>query len=1115
MHALIQRSAIAASAAALALGSAAGASITTATAAHASVVTSAQHASRVTPHRRIVRISPHSRAGGGARHPADVASTGGDFFPCIPVQLPFLSEPTYQVPVPSGVSSVQVLAWGGSGQTIPGANGGNGAAVSATLAVTPGQVLDFTPGCAGAGGAGEIPLGTSYSPMPGAGFSNGGTGGVGFNESSDASLGANGGGSSGVQVDGGSVLLVAGGGGGGGASGQIDSEGGNGGVGCGTSGNCNGGSGTGTHHVPGGTGGQASGPDGTNGANASGAKVADGNLGGGGGGGGGGYSAGGTGGGGGECLSCGGGGGGGGASYVESGASRVSNVRGGADAGNGFIEYTWISTNFPTPTVSTYDCNSGTASYTVPPGTYNLTAYALGAAGASSGGTDNGPGSGDEVTANLYVFPGDTMSLTAGCQASGSSGGAGWASGGAGGNAGGGFTAFPGGGGGGASGIEDTTQDDDVQVVAAGGGGAGLGGTGYPGGAGGYNSGGANGQAGTASGQGTPAPGGLAGGASGSNGAPGGDGTQGQLGGGGGGGGYLGGGGGANSSTSSGGGGGEGTSYYDPSSTSGQQINAGLGLPSGLIVLVTEPFAAPSAPTGVSAVTGNQQATVSFTPSASDGGSAIEYYTVTEYPGGVQTQGTSSPITVPNLTAGTEFKFKVTATNLAGTGAASLPSNGVVPYREPGKPVITSATPGNGQAMVDFTPSAADQRLGNPISSYTVTARQGFNVTTGPGITVTGTTSPITVTGLTNGKNYTVTVYATNTAGNGPESAPSVVFPATVPDAPTNLNATNITPGSATTGTVAVSFTPPDNDGGEGIQSYTAVSSPGNITGTAGFGASSVQVTGLTIGTSYTFTLYATNGEGNGPASQPSNAVAPAPIPSPPLVPGAATLDQAAYVSCLPPEDDGGSPIVSYTVTSKPDGITATGSSCPILISGLTDGTRYTFTVTATNAAGGTSQPSQPTDPITPHPPSGPRPANDNFNGAQSISGASGSVSDTNVGATVQPGEPTIQDNRGGASVWFKWIAPAEGTYQFDTCSPYPAVEGLIGAFIGNSVSNLTELSPGPSLDLCPAGEAGSTDDVNAVGGQTIYIKFDGINPDSNANPPYEGPFTLEWAQSS
>jgi hypothetical protein len=41
-------------------------------------------------------------------------------------------------------------------------------------------------------------------------------------------------------------------------------------------------------------------------------------------------------------------------------------------------------------------------------------------------------------------------------------------------------------------------------------------------------------------------------------------------------------------------------------------------------------------------------------------------------------------------------------------------------------------------------------------------------------------------------------------------------------------------------------------------------------------------------------------------------------------------------------------PITSYTVTSSPGGLTGTGSSSPITISGLTTGTAYTFTVTAT-----------------------------------------------------------------------------------------------------------------------------------------------------------------------
>jgi hypothetical protein len=89
----------------------------------------------------------------------------------------------------------------------------------------------------------------------------------------------------------------------------------------------------------------------------------------------------------------------------------------------------------------------------------------------------------------------------------------------------------------------------------------------------------------------------------------------------------------------------------------------------------------------------------------------------------------------------------------------------------------------------------------------------------------------------------------------------------TVPGAPTI--------GTATAGnqSASVAFTAPTNIGSAAITSYTATSSPGNITGT---GASSpVTVTGLTNGTSYTFTVRATNGAGTGPASAASNSVTP------------------------------------------------------------------------------------------------------------------------------------------------------------------------------------------------------------------------------------------------
>jgi hypothetical protein len=271
-------------------------------------------------------------------------------------------------------------------------------------------------------------------------------------------------------------------------------------------------------------------------------------------------------------------------------------------------------------------------------------------------------------------------------------------------------------------------------------------------------------------------------------------------------------------------------------------------------------------------------------------------------------------------------------------------------------------------------------------------------------------------------------------------------------------------------------------------------------------------VDGLTIGTTYTFTVHATNGVGDSPESGPSNEVTPTPVgkPSPPLTPAAATLNQAAYVSCTAPFQDGGSPIVSYEVRSNPGGTTATRSSCPILVTGLTNGTTYTFTVTATNEAGGTSEPSAPTGPVTPHEPSGGPPSNDDWANAQPISGSPGSVVGINVGATHEDGEPQIQDRQGGASVWYVWTAPADGEYRFDTCDQYPGMASQIEGFIGNRVDALQGWGSGPNtLDGCPLGRAGAVVQLTAPAGLKVYMKVDGLNEWGTG--PSQGVFTLNW----
>jgi len=75
--------------------------------------------------------------------------------------------------------------------------------------------------------------------------------------------------------------------------------------------------------------------------------------------------------------------------------------------------------------------------------------------------------------------------------------------------------------------------------------------------------------------------------------------------------------------------------------------------------------------------------------------------------------------------------------------------------------------------------------------------------------------------------------------------------------------------------------------------------------------------------------------------------------PDAPTIGAAVAGDQYAIVNFATSTSDGGSPILYYTAAAVEDpSKTATSTYSPIIVTGLTNGTAYTFSVTATNAVG-------------------------------------------------------------------------------------------------------------------------------------------------------------------
>lgn len=342
----------------------------------------------------------------------------------------------------------------------------------------------------------------------------------------------------------------------------------------------------------------------------------------------------------------------------------------------------------------------------------------------------------------------------------------------------------------------------------------------------------------------------------------------------------------------------------------------------------------------------NRTAVVSWTPPSNNGAQITSYKVSSEQ--GFSQECATTTCTLDGLTNGTEYFFTVTAINEVGESDPSPRSAAARPDAKPDTPQPPTMVDGDKQLAISW---AAPNNEGTPIRTYTLElspAGPGGSSMTG----LTGTST--TITGLENGVSYKARIQAVNDAPDPSEFSPwsAAATPAAAPDAPSAPTATRAS-SSINGGVIDLVWSAPATNGAD-ISAYDVLVFKGGseVDSRRGLAAtsSSLQFTGLDQKSEYSFAVIATNRVGPSAQGARSTPVVPYGLPTAPTGVSATFGDGRATVK-FTAADGNGAAVSSYKVSgTNGAGATCGGTSCDV--TGLANGTNYTFTVVAANAAG-------------------------------------------------------------------------------------------------------------------------------------------------------------------